>query len=128
MTMTRRRGRSVAFVCTVYTALVIAAAMAVYGVYQYLNTPGTSALRLVLEHGSHVLAFGVLLYLSLSLVLYRNVVRPIRRLNVKLYAITKGDLAPVRVESRVFEVQEIAEVVNFLLRQIGRRAPDVPIG
>ena len=125
--MAHKRRKSLAFVCTVYTALVIAASMAVYGAYQYLNTPGESAFRLFVEHGAHMLAFGVLIYLSLSLVLYRSVVRPVRMFHVKLYAITRGDLAPVTVESGVAEVQDIGEVVNFLLRQIGRAVPDVPV-
>jgi methyl-accepting chemotaxis protein len=92
--------------------------MAAYAVYEYLSMPGVTIPRLILEHGWHVLAYGVVVYVALSVVLYRNVVRPVRQLNVKLYAISRGDLSPVNVESRVDEVQQIAQVVNFLLARI----------
>jgi methyl-accepting chemotaxis protein len=121
------RKRSLAFIVTAYTALVIAGGMTLYAIYQYLATPGQSAMALALEHGLHVLAYGVALYLSLSLVLYRKVVRPIRQLDVKLYAISKGDLSPISVKTNVREVQEIAQVVNFLLKEIGRPVPEVSL-
>ncbi len=114
-------------VVTVYTALIIAIGMAVYAVYQYFASPGMTVLGLILQHSWHVVAYGVLLYLSLSLVLYRNVVRPVQQLNVKLYAISKGDLSPVSVDSNVEEIQEIAQVVNFLLAQIEKAVPDVSV-
>lgn len=121
------RERSLAFIVTVYTALVIAGGMAVFGVYEYLNTPGKTIVGLALEHGWRVLAYGVALYLTLSLVLYRKVVLPVRRLNVKLYAISRGDLSPLAVRTNVREVQEITQVVNFLLREIGRPVPEVSL-
>jgi len=116
--MNTRRSRSLAFVVTLYTALVIALGMGAYGVYQYLVMPGQTVASLVLEHAWHVAVFAVVIYLALSLVLHGNVVRPVQQLNVKLYAITKGDLSPVSVASNVEEIQEIAGVVNFLLERI----------
>ncbi|MHC4789227.1 MAG: hypothetical protein ACYS8K_08525 [Planctomycetota bacterium] len=116
-----------AFIVTFYTALVIAGGMALYGVYQYLQTPGITATQLVLEHGLHVFAYGVALYLTLSLVLHRRVVLPVRELGVKLYALSKGDLEPIVLKSNVTEVQEIAKVVNFLIRQIGQPVPEVSL-
>ncbi len=125
--MNRGRRRSLAFVCTVYTALVIAGAMAVYAVYQYFSTEDPVAMELVIRHAWHMLLFVLLIYLTLSLVLYRKVVRPVRQLNVKLYAISRGDLTPVEVRSGVKEVQEIAEIVNFLLTQMGRNGPGISL-
>jgi methyl-accepting chemotaxis protein len=125
--MNRGRRRSLAFVCTVYTALVIAGAMAVYAVYQYFSSEDLPAMELVIRHSWHMLLFVLLIYLTLSLVLYRKVVRPVRLLNVKLYAISRGDLSPVEVRSGVKEVREIAEIVNFLLMQMGRNGPGVSL-
>lgn len=118
-----KRQAPLAVVMTFYTALVLAGGMAVYALVQYLLTPERSILGLVLEHGWHVVALAAVTYLALNMVLYRKVTRPIRELDVKLYAISKGDFSPVTVESDIKEVQEIAEVVTFLIGQIAGSLP-----
>jgi methyl-accepting chemotaxis protein len=119
-----RRHASLAFILTVYTALVIAAGMGVYAVHQYISNPGETVLGLVLRHGSHVVGLGVMVYLALSAVLYRKMVRPIQNLNVKLYAISKGDFTPLEVDPGISEIRQVAIVVNFLLREMQRAVPE----
>jgi len=115
---------SLAFTLTVYTALVIAAGMGVYAVHQYLSNPGETVLGLVLRHSSHVVGLGVMVYLALSAVLYRKMVRPMQDLNVKLYAISKGDFTPLEVDPGISEIRQVAIVINFLLREMKQAAPE----
>ncbi len=119
-----RRHTSFAFTLTVYTALIIAAGMGVFAVYQYVSTPGETIPGLVLRHGLHVLGLGGMVYLALSAVLYRKMVRPIQDLNVKLYAISKGDFTPLDEDTGISEIRQVAIVVNFLLRQMKRAVPE----
>ena len=125
--MKAERGTSLVLVVTVYTALVVAGGMAAYALYQYIATPDSTILGLMLEHGWHVVALGVATYLALNVVLYRQVIHPIQELNVKLYAISKGDFSPVTVASKVKEIQGITGVVTFLLAQIGKSADGMSI-
>ncbi len=119
-----KKQASLAFVVTVYTALVIAGGMAAYAVYEYVAMPDRTVLGLALEHGWHVAALGVLIYGALAVVLYRHVVRPLQELDVKLYAISKVDFTPIEVNTRIKEIQQIATVTNFLLRRMTQAGPD----
>ncbi len=116
--MKRPATTSLVVVITWYTALVIAGGMTVYGVFQYLSTPEKTVLGLVVEHGVHVLALGTVIYLALNIVLHRKVTRPIGQLTLDLYAISKGNFRPVTVESRITEIQAIAEGVSLLIGRI----------
>jgi methyl-accepting chemotaxis protein len=121
---TGRRHVSLAFTLTVYTALVIAAGMGVYAVHQYLSNPGETVLGLALRHSSHVIGLGVMVYLALSAVLYRKMVRPMQDLNVKLYAISRGDFTPLAVDPGISEIRQVALVINFLLHEMKRAVPE----
>jgi len=125
--MKNRRQVSLAFVVAAYTAVVIALAMAVYAVYQYITTPGETVLRLVFEHTWHVLVLGPLIYVTLYVVLYTKVVRPIRDLYLKLYAITRGNLRFISVDSNIIEIAEIAEGVQLLVTETERGVPKVSL-
>ncbi len=125
--MNSKRVMPLALVVASYAVLVIALAMAVYATYQYFASPGRTALGLVLEHSWHVLALGVLIYITLYAVLYRTVVRPIHNIYLKIYAITKGDFSPITVDSRIMEIQEIADGVKFLLSEIDKSTPEISL-
>ena len=125
--MKNKREISLASVVAGYSALVIALGMAVYAVYQYIATPGETILGLVLEHSWHVLVLGVLIYATLYAVLYKTVVRPIRDLYLKLYAITRGDLSSLDIDSNIVEISEIAEGVQLLLDEMDRSVPDLSL-
>ena len=116
--MLSRRGSSLALLSAVYTAAVIAGGMGIYAVYQYVTAETTNATTLLLEHGVHVLGLGVAVYLALGAVLYRKVVRPLEELDLKLYAISRGDFSPITIETNVNEIRQIAEVVNFVLAEL----------
>lgn len=125
--MNNKREISLAFVVAVYTALVIALGMAVYAIYQYFVFPNETILGLVLEHSWHVVVLGVLTYVTLCAVLYKKVVLPIRELYLKLYAITKGNLNSIAVDSNIKEIAEIAEGVELLVAETDNSIPGVSL-
>ena len=125
--MNSKTGISLALTVALCSVLVIAAAMTVYAVFQYFGTPGRTVIGLVLQHSWHVLALGVLIYLTLCAVLYKRVVRPVKDIYVKLYAITKGDLSPISVHSNITEIQEIVEGIRFLLSEIDKSTPAISV-
>jgi len=125
--MKNKREISLALVVALYSAAVIALGMAAYAVYQYVATPDKTVLGLVFEHSWHVIILGLLIYATLYAVLYKKVVRPIRDLNLKLYAITRGNLTSIEIDSNVVEITEIAEGVQLLLDEMDRSVPHVSL-
>ena len=125
--MENKRKISLASVVAGYSALVISLGMAVYAVYQYTATPGETILGLVFERSWHVLVLGVLIYATLYAILYKTVVRPIHDLYLKLYAITRGDLSSLDIDSNIVEISEIAEGVQLLLDEMDRSVTDMSL-
>lgn len=125
--MKNRRRKSLSLLVAQQTALVIAAAMAVYALFQYFMTPERTVSGLALEHGWHVAVLGCLTYLVLYLALRRKVVRPIENLYVKLYGIANGDIQPVSVDSNISEIQHIAEGVNLMLSKMTKANGNVSL-
>jgi methyl-accepting chemotaxis protein len=125
--MENKREISLASVVALYSAVVIALGMAAYAVYQYVSTPDKTVLGLVLEHTWHVIVLGLLIYVTLYAVLYKKVVKPIRDLNLKLYAITRGNLTSIEIDSNVVEISEIAGGVQLLLDEMERSVPHVSL-
>ena len=125
--MENKREISLAAVVAGYSALVIALGMAIYAVYQYNKTPGMTILGLIFEHSWHVLVLGLLIYATLYVVLYKTVVRPIRDLYLKLYAITRGDLTSLEINSNIVEISEIAEGVQLLLDEMEHSVPNLSL-
>lgn len=125
--MNNRVEISLSLTVALYSALVIALGMAVYAVFQYFLTPERTVLSLVLQHSWHVLVLGVLIYVTLHAVLYKKVVRPIQDIYVRLYAITKGDLSPISVDSNITEIQEIVEGIRFLISEIKKSTPAISL-
>lgn len=99
------------------TGLMTMVSMAIFAVIQF-NTQDRSALSLSIEQGWHMLLFGLLIFLVLFFVLRRYVVHPINALYLNLYAVARGNLSVVEVESPISEIQEIAEGVNMILTKI----------
>ena len=125
--MNDKREVSLASVVAGYSAAVIAFGMAIYAVYQYYEMPGKTVLGLILEHSLHVIVLGLLIYGTLYAVLYSKVVRPIRDLYLKLYAITRGNLSSINVDSNIVEIAQIAEGVRILLDGMDQRVPKVSL-
>lgn len=113
--MNDKREVSLASVVAGYSALVIALGMGIYAVFQYHTMPNKTILGLILEHSWHVIVLGLLIYGTLYAILYKKVVRPIHDLYLKLYAITRGNLSSIEVDSNIVEIAEIAEGVHVLL-------------
>ena len=125
--MNDKHEASLASVVAGYSAAVIALGMAIYAVYQYIAMPNKTVLGLLLEHSLHVIVLGLLIYGTLYAVLYKKVVRPIRDLYLKLYAITRGNLSSIEVDSNIVEIAEIAEGVQILLDDMDRSVPNVSL-
>lgn len=125
--MNNKREVSLASVVAGYSAAVIAFGMGIYAVYQYVAMPNRTVLGLILEHSLHVIVLGLLIYGTLYAVLYRKVVRPIRDLYLKLYAITRGNLSSIDVESNIVEIAQIAEGVQILLDGMDKSVPKVSL-
>jgi signal transduction histidine kinase len=101
--------------------------MGIYAIYQYFEMPDKTVLGLILEHSLHVIVLGLLIYGTLYAVLYRKVVRPIRDLYLKLYAITRGNLSSIEVDSNIVEIAQIAEGVQILLDGMDQSVPKVSL-
>lgn len=125
--MSTERSWSLTVTVAVYTAAVMVVGMTIYGVFQYFLSPGHTVVGLILEHLSHVLVLGVLIYGMLNLVLHKKVVRPINALYFKLYSFAGGDFRPASVDSDIFEIKEIAEGINLMLAKIDRSRPEVSL-
>jgi len=125
--MKNKREISLALIVAVYSAIVIALGMAIYAVYQYVATPDKTVLGLVFEHSWHVILLGLLIYATLYAVLYKKVVIPIRDLYLKLYAITRGNLNSLEIDSNIVEISEIAEGVQLLLDEMDRSVPHLSL-
>jgi hypothetical protein len=125
--MTDKREVSLAAVVAGYSAAVIAFGMGIYAIYQYYAMPDKTVLGLILEHSLHVIVLGLLIYGTLYAVLYRKVVKPIRDLYLKLYAITRGNLSYIEVNSNIVEVAQIAEGVQILLDEMDQSVPEVSL-
>jgi len=113
-----RRTVSLAYAVTMQSALATAGAMAIYAVAQYFTTSGHTVWGLLLEHGWHVLALGALTYVVIYLTTHRQVVMPIRDLYLKCYAVTRGDLTPIALTSRINEIREIAHGINLIVLRV----------
>lgn len=125
--MDRRSGTSILWLVTVRTAIVIAGSMGVYALLEYLLGPSRSLASLALEHGWHVAAIGLLTYFSLYWVLFRQVIEPVKQIHRKLYAISSGDLTPMKMESNILEVQEITDGINQMIQRIEQTNPRLSI-
>jgi len=122
-----KREVSLASVVAGYSAAAIALGMGIYAIYQYYVMTNETILGLILEHSLHVIVLGLLIYGMLYAVLYRKVVKPIRDLYLKLYAITRGNLSHIKVDSNIVEVAQISEGVQILLDSMDQRVPKLSL-
>jgi methyl-accepting chemotaxis protein len=125
--MTTKHDWPLAVTIAVYTAAVMVAGMAVYAVFQYFLSPGHTVMGLAVEHLSHILVLGVLIYVMLYLVLHRKVVRPINTLSWKLYSFAGGDFRPTSIHSNIREINQIADGINIMLSKIDQARPEVSL-
>lgn len=114
----RSSGWSLAGVVATWTAAAIGAAMAVYGVYQYLSDPGLSAREVVVEHLWHVVALGGVVYVVLWIGLRRILVDPIHRIGSHLYGVGTGRAQALQSDSRIREIQSLEASVNLMIQRM----------
>jgi methyl-accepting chemotaxis protein len=110
--------RSLSFFVTVWMAAAIAVSMAAYAIYQYFAMPGMTVADLFLHHLWHVLVLGTVIYILCWVVFDRALLQPMKRIYLHLYAVGAGKLEPLKLDSRVTEIQTIVEGVNLMLSRL----------
>ena len=116
---------SLTMTAALLAAVVTALGMAVYAVFQYMTGPQHTVTGLFIEHSWHALSLGALTYLMLYAVLHTQVVRPVHALFLKCYTLSRGDLSPVPINSRIREIRTIADGLNFALARLRDDPPQV---
>lgn len=108
------------FVVTFWTAAAITLSMTFYAVMQHQLHSDVTVVELVLQHLSHVLALGAVIYLTLWLSFRWFLWRPLMQIFMHLYGVGKGRLEPLRVNSRIRELTTIADGINLMIWRMGR--------
>lgn len=112
--------RSLSFVTALWMALVIALAMAGYAVVQKMFEPQTTWRSLFIHHLWHVIVLGGVIYLACWMEFRRLLALPLNRIYLHLYAVGKGRLEPLKVNSNIREIRSIVEGVNLMIWRMGR--------
>lgn len=112
--------RSLSFVVAFWTAVAIAVAMAGYAAVQLVLAPELTVRELVLRHLWHVLALGAVIHLACWLVFRYVLWKPLNGIYLHLYALGKGELDPLEIDTRIEELHTIAEGINLLIWRLSR--------
>ncbi len=110
--------RSLSFYVTLWMAVVIAASMAAYAVYERQTMPDLPLSELVTQHLGHVLGLGILIYVLSWAVFYFVLLRPLNRIYLHLYTIGAGQLKALELDSNVREIRTIVDGVNLMLSRL----------
>jgi hypothetical protein len=113
---------SLSLIVALWTAGIIVIAMTAYAIWQYYTHPGISVGELIQNHLWHVLVLGAVIYASLWACFRRLLVQPLNRIYIHLYAVGKGQLEPLEIESNIREIQTIVEGINLMTGRMGRAA------
>ena len=114
-TRQKTRGISLSFVVAVWTALVIAVCVGVYGVFQYIQMPEMSVRVLVFRHMWHVLVLGAIIHLFCWFILHWLLIRPINQIYIHLYQLGAGQLKNIEVDTSIIELRTIIEGMNLMI-------------
>jgi methyl-accepting chemotaxis protein len=109
--------------------LVIFIAMCVYSTVMYFVRG--SRMEIVHELGNNlamVFVLGCLIHLALHYTLRRLLMRPLEQLYVKMYAVTRGDFAPVALETDIQELQDIANGINMMAQRLQKLPGEQGLG
>ena len=99
----------------VWTALIIAVCMGVYGVFQFYQMPEMSVRELVLRHMWHVLVLGAIIHLFCWFILHWLLIRPINQIYIHLYQLGAGQLKSIEVDTSVIELRTIINGMNLMI-------------
>ena len=113
-----RKARSLAWVVAVWSAIAISVAMLIYALVQLRLNTAARPEALALEHATHVIILGAVLYGVLSFALRRVLVAPLKAVSKHLYGVATGHLEPITVRSNIEEVQDLASAVNLMIGRI----------
>jgi hypothetical protein len=113
---------SLSLIVALWTAGIIVIAMTAYAIWQYYTHPGISVGELIQNHLWHVLVLGAVIYASLWACFRRLLVQPLNRIYIHLYAVGKGQLEPLEIESNIREIYTIVEGINLMTSRMERAA------
>lgn len=113
-----KRPRSLSFYVAVWTAGGIAAAMALYGVFQYFSLPDQTVGGLLFRHLWHVVALGFVIWGVCWFGFRRTLVRPVRAIQRHLYGVATGHVENLRLDTPVREIGSMVEGVNLMVRRM----------
>lgn len=111
----RPRLASLSLLVALWTAGVIAIAMAAYAVWQYYSNPGTTLKELMIHHLWHVLILGAVIHVSLWLCFRRLLFQPLNDIYLHLYDLGAGSVSTLTVETSVEEIQTIVDGINIMI-------------
>ncbi len=98
--------------------------MTAYAAFELFFTDSTMSARDFWAH--HFLpaaVIGSIVWVTLTVLLHKLVVEPVRQIFGHLYRIGSGRLEPLEMDSRIQEIRSVAEGVNLLVRRL-KTAPD----
>jgi hypothetical protein len=113
--MKKKLKMSLALAVAILTAVTIAVAMGLYAVIQYYTMPDYTVIGLIAEHGWHVVVLGIFSYIVFYAVFYYMVVRPVTKIYLKCYSITKGNYSKLELKSKIKEIQDVADGINMII-------------
>lgn len=91
-----------------------------------LDAAGGMSQRL-LSHGWHVVLYVVIVFLLMNAILQKLLVRPVQKLYLQLYALSKGEIAPIVVQSHLAEIQEIEDGINMIIDRLPSHLNETPL-
>jgi len=112
------RGFGLSSAAALLATAATAAGMAGWAVGQWVLHRHLSAEVLVREHLTHVALLVPLLFLALTVGFRRLLGGPLRRLESQLYRIATGNPEPVRLGSRVRELNAIERAANLMVQRM----------
>lgn len=110
-----------------WTAFSLLVAMVSYGTFQHVREPNLLWSELFLDHLTHVLVMGVLLYGVLWWGIKRTVIAPVREIAAHLYRVGAGNVDELELVCSVTELQYMVSSVNLMIRRMAIRRDDAAI-
>lgn len=103
---------------TLWMAAIIAGSMAVYAGYEYATMPNHKLRQLAVEHLSHVIVLGFLIYGLCYGVFYFLLLRPLNRIYLHLYTVGAGRFQMLDMDTNVREIRTIVDGVNLMFSRL----------
>jgi len=108
-------------VTTSLTAVVIGTGS--WTAIEFLTGERPSLSDIFSHHLIPAVVIGLVIWITLTALLHRSVIEPIKQLFAHLYRVGSGRLDPIEVDSRIQEIQTMVDGINMLVRRL-QSAPE----